>query len=253
VLAGTGDAGPQLTSVTVAYLPRNARPAVTSLTVHPPGVVFQRPFTSNDTEIAGYDPDAAQAQDAGQDSPQPAVGRRMYRKGLQTLQWRAEDPNGDRLGYTIAYRREGESAWHVLRAGLTDPIFVWDTTSVPDGRYVVRITASDALVNAPSDALDGTRESGGFDVDNTAPVIDIAPPAGAPGVVRVTVRDAHAGVQRVEYAIGGERWQVVYPADGLSDSREETYEIRLPSPADRARLVIRATDVLENVATAVAR
>ncbi|HUF23074.1 MAG TPA: hypothetical protein VMN81_03020 [Vicinamibacterales bacterium] len=253
VLAGAGDAGPQLTSVTVAYLPRNARPAVTSLTVHPPGVVFQRPFTSNDTEIAGYHPDAAQEHDLGQDAPQPAVGRRMYRKGLQTLQWRAEDPNGDRLSYTIAYRREGESAWHVLRGGLTDPIFVWDTTSVPDGRYVVRITASDALVNAPGDALDGTRESDGFDVDNTAPVIDIAPAGGAPGVVRVTVRDAHAGVQRVEYAIGGERWQLVYPADGLSDSRQETYEIRLPSPADRARLVIRATDVLQNVATAVAR
>lgn len=253
VLEGTGDAGPQLTSVTVAYLPRNGRPAVTSLTVHPPGVVFQRPFTSNDTEIAGYDPGAAQEPEPGQDTPQPAVGRRMYRKGLQTLQWRAEDPNGDRLGYAIAYRREGESAWHVLRAGLTDPIFVWDTTSVPDGRYVVRVTASDALVNAPSDALDGTRESAGFDVDNTAPVIDIAPAAGAPGVVRVTVRDAHAGVQRVEFAVGGERWQVVYPADGLSDSREETYEIRVPSPADRARLVIRATDVLQNVATAVAR
>lgn len=253
VLAGTGDAGPQLTSVTVAYLPRNARPAVTSLTVHPPGVVFQRPFSSNDAEIAGYDPGAGQEPELAQDAPAPAVGRRMYRKGLQTLQWRAEDPNGDRLAYSVSYRREGESVWHVLRAGLADPIFVWDTTSVPDGRYVVRITASDALVNAPSEALDGTRESDGFDVDNTAPVIDIAAAGSAPGVVRVTVRDAHAGVQRVEYAIGGERWQLVYPADGLSDSREETYEIRLPSPADRARLVIRATDVLQNVATAVAR
>jgi hypothetical protein len=44
---------------------------------------------------------------------------------------------------------------------------------------------------------------------------------------------------------------VVYPVDGLSDSREEVYEIRLASAADRARLVIRATDVLNNVATAV--
>jgi hypothetical protein len=195
VLAGGGDGGPQLTSVTVAYLPRNARPVVTSLTVHPPGVVFQRPFTSNDAEIAGFDGSAAQDPEAGADSPQPAVGRRMYRKGLQTLQWRAEDPNGDRMSYAIAYRREGESAWRPLRSGLTDPIFVWDTTSVPDGRYVVRVTASDALVNAPAEALEGTRESDGFDVDNTAPVITVAPASAAsPAVVRVTVRDAHAGV-----------------------------------------------------------
>lgn len=255
LLGTTGnDAGPQLTSVTVAYLPRNARPSVTSLTVHPPGVVFQRPFTSNDAEIAGFEPGTASpdADGPGQDGTQPAVGRRMYRKGLQTFQWRAEDPNSDRLSYAVAYRREGEAAWHPLRAGLADPIVVWDTTSVPDGRYVVRVTASDGTVNAPSDALDGTRDSEGFDVDNTAPVIVVAPPAAAPGVVRVTVRDAHAGVQRVEYAIGGERWQVIYPADGLSDSREEVFEIRLPSAADRARLVIRATDVLQNVATAVA-
>jgi hypothetical protein len=176
----------------------------------------------------------------------------MYRKGLQTFQWRATDPNDDRLTYAVSYRREGESAWRLLRAGVTDPIFVWDTTSVPDGRYVVRITATDLSVNAPGDALEGARESDGFDVDNTAPVITIAPAsAQTPAIVRVTVRDAHSGVQRVEFAIGGEKWQVVYPSDGLSDSREEVYEITLPAAADRARLVIRATDVLQNVSTAV--
>lgn len=252
-LSGTGNAGPELTSVTVAYLPRNARPSVTSLTVHPPGVVFQRPFSSNEAEVAGFDPPAGQPDDAaGQDGSQPTVGRRMYRKGLQTFQWRAEDPNGDRLTYSVTYRREGEAAWRPLRSGLADPIFVWDTTSVPDGRYVVRITATDGPVNAPAEALDGVRESDSFDVDNTAPVITVTPVAtGQPSTtVRVMVRDAHSGVQRVEYAIGGERWQVVYPGDGLSDSREETYQITLPAAADRARLVIRATDVLQNVATA---
>ena len=249
VLSGSGEAGPQLTSVTVAYLPRNSRPAVASLTVHPPGVVFQRPFSSNDAEIAGFDSGAGAQDDSPGDGPQPTVGRRMYRKGLQTFQWRADDPNGDRLTYAITYRREGESVWRLLRDGIADPIFVWDTTSVPDGRYAVRVSASDAAVNTPAEAMDGTRDSDGFDIDNTAPVITIAPAGSAAGVVRVTVRDAQSGVQRVEFAIGGEKWQVVYPADGLSDSREEVYEIRLPSAADRARLVIRATDVLQNVAT----
>jgi hypothetical protein len=251
VLTGTGDASPQLTSVTVAYLPRNARPAVNSITVHPPGVVFQRPFSSNEAEIAGFDANGAPDDTPGQPESQPSVGRRMYRKGLQTFQWRADDPNDDRMTYAVSYRREGESSWRVLRNGLSDPIFVWDTTSVPDGRYVVRVTASDIAVNAPADALEGARESDGFDVDNTAPAITLSPASPqTPTVVRVTVRDAHSGVQRVEYAIGGEKWQVVYPADGLSDSREEVYDIKLPSAADRARLVIRATDVLQNVSTA---
>ena len=47
---------PLLTSVTAAYLPRNMRPRVTSITIHPPGTVFQRPFP-NDPEIAGFDGD----------------------------------------------------------------------------------------------------------------------------------------------------------------------------------------------------
>ena len=241
---------PELTSVTVAYLPRNLRPSVTGVTVPPPGVVFQKPFSSSDAEIAGFDNVAAATEPdvAAQEATPPALGRRMYRKGLQTIQWRAEDPNGDQLRYAVAYRREGEAAWHSLREGLADPIIVWDTTSVADGRYVVRITADDGTTNSPAETLTGTHDSEGFDIDNSAPVITVAPrDAGA--AVRVTVRDAQSGVHRVEYALGGDRWQVVYPADGLSDSREETFTITLPSAADRARLVIRATDVLQNVAT----
>ena len=43
-----GDASPMLTSVTTAYLPRNLRPEVTQITVHPPGTVFQQAFNSGD-------------------------------------------------------------------------------------------------------------------------------------------------------------------------------------------------------------
>ena len=54
VLTGKGD-GPVLTSVTAAYLQRNLRPQVRTITVHPPGIVFQKPFTTGDPELAGFD------------------------------------------------------------------------------------------------------------------------------------------------------------------------------------------------------
>src|SRR5262245_47323367 len=136
---------PQVTSVTLAYLPRNSRPVVTSLTAHPPGVVFQRPFSSEDGAIAGLDDAVADARRPPGDNPNtPSPGRRMYQKGLQTLVWKAEDADGDRLTYTLQFRREGEQQWRELRTGLTDPIFVWDTTTVADGRYIVRLIASDS-------------------------------------------------------------------------------------------------------------
>ena len=44
VMTGARGSLPLLTSVTAAYLPRNTRPRVSSITIHPPGTVFQRQF-----------------------------------------------------------------------------------------------------------------------------------------------------------------------------------------------------------------
>src|ERR1700737_908507 len=57
VLAGK-QTTPLLASVTAAYLQRNMRPRVTSLTVHPSGTVFQRPYPTGDPEIAGFEDQA---------------------------------------------------------------------------------------------------------------------------------------------------------------------------------------------------
>ena len=54
-----GKAGtPVLTSVSAAYVQRNLRPKVTSLTVHPAGTVFQKPYPTGDPDIAGFDDQA---------------------------------------------------------------------------------------------------------------------------------------------------------------------------------------------------
>jgi len=246
-------AGAQLTSVTVAYLPKNSRPTVSSLTVHPPGVVFQRPFSSEDGAIAGLDDVTAEARRPPGDSPQPSSpGRRMFQKGLQTFAWKAEDPDTDRLVYTLQFRREGETAWHDLKAGLLDPLFVWDTTSVADGRYVVRVRATDSPTNAADRVLTGDRESDPFDVDNTPPVLTVETSrVGTSTRLTVRARDARSPILKLEYSVAGSPWQVVYPSDGLADSPDERYEITLPADADLTRVVVRATDLLQNVATAV--
>ncbi len=144
VLSGSGE-GPVLTSVTTAYLQRNLRPQVRSVTVHPPGIVYQKPYSTGDPDLAGFEnqttperklTQAAQSQSAGSSS----LGRRTYQKGLETLQWRADDDNDDDLSYEVQYRREGESIWKVLRKDITETILVWDTTTVPNGTYFVRVT-----------------------------------------------------------------------------------------------------------------
>jgi hypothetical protein len=256
--AGSGATG-RLTSVTVAYLPRNSRPVVSAVTVHPPGVVFQRPFSSEEGAIAGLDEAVAAARRPPGDTPaSPAPGRRMFQRGLQTLAWKAEDEDADRLVYTLQYRREGETNWRELRAGLLDPLYVWDTTSVPDGRYVVRVSASDSTTNSVDRALTGERDSDAIVIDNTPPQITVtATRAGSGTAARATlsvrVLDAMSPIAKLEFAIDGGTWQLMQPADGLADAPDERYEIALPPGTDPARVVVRATDQMQNVATGTGR
>ena len=252
--------GPVLTSVTAAYLPRNLRPEVTSITVHPPGAVFQRPFSTGDMEIAGFEDNTSDgrqptpsASSSSTPSPAtPALGRRTYQKGLQTFVWKADDQNDDRLQYDVFYRREGETSWKALKRALWDPITVWDTTSVPDGTYVLKIAASDAPSNSPATTLIAELESSSFEIDNSPPRIELQPAARANSrTVIFTVRDEQSSVHRVEYSLDGSRWRTVYPKDGIADSRREDFEILLEESEIGRSVLIRATDGMSNVATAV--
>jgi WD40 repeat protein len=262
---GSSSDGPVLTSLTAAYLPRNLRPVVESITVHPPGTVFQKPFSTGEMEIAGFEDNtsdgriAAQANQANASSslstsPSPSLGRKVYQKGLQTFVWKADDDNDDRLVYDIYYRREGETAWKPLKRGLWDPICVWDTTSVPDGTYYVKVTASDSPSNSPATALTGEMESVSFDIDNTPPVIEIqsATRSGASASVKFIVHDEQSAVQRVEYSLDASRWHVAYPLDGINDSRREEFQVTVDDTASAGSIIIRATDAMNNIATAVA-
>jgi hypothetical protein len=257
VLSGSGRAeAPLLTSLTAAYLPRNARPRVTSITVHTPGTVYQRPFPTGEPEIAGFDGDTpdrrAAAQLQGAAGGGPNLGRRVYEKGLLTFIWRAEDENRDDLQFDLQYRREGDTAWHTLKQALTDSIFVWDTTSVPNGRYTVRVLASDTASNSPTTALTGELESTAFDIDNTPPVITVAASRrdGGRTVLAFDVRDDNSAVLKVEYSLDGDKWQAVYPKDGIADSRFEQFELTVTDAQGSAGVVLRAADALNNVSSA---
>jgi sugar lactone lactonase YvrE len=259
ILSGR-NASPVLTSVTAAYLQRNLRPQVRSITVHPPGIVYQKPFTTGDPELAGFEnqttPDrkltnAAMNSQSGSSSS-PALGRRTYQKGLQTLVWRAEDDNDDELAYDVLYRREGETAWRPLRRQLTDPILVWDTTTVPNGTYFVKIVASDSPSNSSAVALAGEMDSEAFEIDNTASTIVVGGVRsdGNREIVSFEVRDDHSPVQRVEVSQDGQMWRSVFPADGIADSRVERYEVTVEGGLGQRGITIRVSDMMNNVATA---
>ena len=180
------------------------------------------------------------------------VGRKTYSKGLQTLQWRATDENDDELSYDVLYRREGETAWKALRKGIAETILVWDTTTVPNGTYIVRIVASDAPSNPADSALVGEMDSASFEIDNAPPAITVQAPTVANGrtTVSLEVRDDNSPIQKVEYSLDGVEWKSAFPVDGIADSRAERYTITIQCELGPRGLSLRAQDALNNVATA---
>jgi hypothetical protein len=260
VLLGKGAAGPVLDSITTAYLQRNLRPLVQSITMHPPGEVFQRPLTvTGEIEILGSEPGEGPEIRSGAPIPArpsmaatpTAYSRRFYQRGMQTFSWKAEDPNGDTLVYDVQYRTLGDTRLRTLRKGVSEAVLAWDTSTVPNGRYLIRVTARDTASNPEPLALSGEKESTPFDVDNTPPDVGASLLAGGRRV-RALVKDDDSLIKKAEYSVDGGRWHEVHPTDGINDAREESYEIAPEASAEAGPhlVVVRATDLLGNVATA---
>jgi hypothetical protein len=226
------------------------------VTVYPPGIVFQKPYTTGEPELAGFEdqttPERKLAMEAALQGSGSALGRRAYSKGLETLQWRADDENGDELVYDILFRREGETSWKTLRKAVADTIIVWDTNTVPNGTYFIKVVASDGPANPIGIALSGERESSAFDIDNTPPAITVAGARVDRGKTIVTfdVKDDHSPIQRVEFSEDGQLWRGVFPTDGIADSRQEHYELAVDGTLSDRGLTLRALDSMNNVETA---
>jgi sugar lactone lactonase YvrE len=255
VLNGSGE-GPVLTSVTAAYLQRNLRPQVRSITIHQPGIVFQKPYSTGDPDLAGFEnqttPDRKLTQAAQSSQSASSLGRRTYQKGLQTIVWRADDENDDDLSYDVWYRREGDTGWNALRRNLTDSILVWDTATVPNGTYFIKIVASDAPSNPVATALSGELESAAFEIDNTPPQITVtsARVDGTRTLVVFDVKDDHSPILRAEISQDGLIWRAAFPVDGIADSKSEHYEVAIDGTLGPRGLTIRASDSMNNVSTA---
>lgn len=251
-----GQPSPELQSVTLAYKPHNVRPTVTSVTVLPQGTVFQKPYSSTDPDLSGFEGQSTPARrlaQAVQSSGSGAgTGRRTYEAGLRTIQWRADDENDDTLTYRVSYRREDASAWTLLRSDLDEPILVWDTTTVPSGSYVVRVAATDAAGRPGTEALVGEADSLPFDVDTTPPTVEVVvgPTDGAGVHVRCTVTDDYSAVERAEASTDGAHWAVLDASDGMPDTPRETFDLVLPVATTTRSVACRATDALQNTRSA---
>ena len=246
-----GVENPALSWLQLAYVQRNIRPMVREMTLYAAGEAFQRSSgggAGGDSEIAGLDAGTPEIKPpsppGGRSTDSASLGRKVFFKSLRTLTWRAEDANGDTLKYDVLYRLEGAPQFTKLREGLEAPVFTWDTATVPSGRYVFRVIARDQTSNPEGRGLSYERDTEAFDVDNEPPTIQATVNG---SLVKVVVNDAVNAIRKAEWAKEAGTWADLSPIDGVADSREEVFEVRLEAILPAA-IVLRATDAFGNVA-----
>ncbi len=253
--------------VSLSYLPKNVAPTIDGIVLQNPGVRIQ--------SVAGPPPGGTPSQTVQLRMPPPPPGQPgtfvappqaekqsqrfepppqgIAQKGWQSVVWSARDENDDEMGYTIYYRGEGEKNWKLLKDKVEHKFYSWDTTSMPDGAYYLKIVASDAPSNPPEDALTAERESDRFEVDNTPPVVENlrAESASLEVHVRFEARDSFSAIARAEYSLDADDWKLVFPAGRLTDAPQETYELRLRGLAPGEHTVaVRVFDQFENTTSA---
>jgi hypothetical protein len=225
--------------VRLVYLPRNVRPEISAVNVLSPNVALQSLIPSGIDATGDASNLSAGAGAPSSPSPPP---RRTIQRGALALQWQVEDRNGDSLEHAIYYRALDESAFRLLKDRVRDVFYTVDAQTIPDGRYLFRIVASDAPSNPRYRALTGERISEPVEIDNTPPLVRVlnyaAPSASGERRVRFQVEDATGSIRRADVSINGQAWETVFPEDGIADSRTEAYSIRVPPSAVAGETVV---------------
>ena len=222
VRADFGSARTVLRDLTIYYQPQNQRPLVTELTV--------------DDDNPTRRPSAASR---GEKPRSPVV----------KLRWRVENNDGDELVYRLYFRQEGESNWKPI--GGPDPLtrteYDWNTESIPDGNYLVKVVASDERSNPREDALEHALTSAPFLVDNRKPeLVDLKV---AYPYASGRAHDSFSAISELAYSIDGGDWQPFAPRDGIFDDPNEEFSVKLPGKlaAGTHSLAVRAVDAADNV------
>ena len=179
----------------------------------------------------------------------PEAGDRI--SGTVDMTWQARDPDRDTLSYQAAVSTDLAESWEELKAGLTETTYEWDTTERDDGRYVVRITASDVR-SVPEDPRTA-KDTVIVWVDNTAPQVMLfrtSVSVGEDRRVQATgmASDATSPIRSVEYRVDEGEWSSL-PLPAIEASLTDFSVATDALAVGEHTLEVRAFDGAGNLAT----
>lgn len=222
-----------LNKIQIAYMQDNRAPQVTAVTVNT-GQTANQP-----ADMSDGDSDEGPSE-APPMPPMPSQGKKANKQFRVT--WKASDPNGDQMRYDVSLRRVETPYWIEVQKDFTPIMMTWDSQSVPDGQYEVKVVASDSFDNPLGMGLTGARVSDPFTVDNTPPAINnlkcsLTPEGNV--LIQADLVDELSEISGAWVKINaGKDWQYLAPADELYDSKTERLETLLPIKTEKDPIMI---------------
>ena len=187
----------------------------------------------------------------------PALGyagteKRSFRRGSQAFVFHVADPNGDQLEFGLRLLPETGAPIELERAW-KDKFFTFDTLVVPDGKYRLEATASDAPSQPMNLALGSTWRTAPFVIDHTPPVIsELSAVREGDGVrVHFTAKDQTSVLREAAISADGDGWVQVAPETRVFDTKEAVFDVLVPRERIKgARVLVRVVDAANNEQTA---
>jgi hypothetical protein len=248
-MKGTAGTTPILNSVTLAYLPQNSPPVMKSVNVTTQATAASAAKAASASTSAAY---SVTVSDSSDSSPSTGTSTQtLPRASTQqiTVSWQADDPDGDRLVYTVYFRSEDATQWMVLKSGTHDSSMTFDGDILADGKYFFRVVASDREANPPSSARESQMTSSPILIDNTPPTVTVGTMrySGGTAHVEFEAADAASPLRHCEYSLDAGSWIPMDSADGVVDSLRERFVLDLTglTPGEHL-LVLRAGDSANN-------
>jgi hypothetical protein len=249
-LASTrGGATPSVESVTVHWANRNLPPVWDGVDTLPPGLVVTRNAPPDDIGIERVPLETQKLIPA---LAYAGAEKHSFRRGAQAFGFRVTDPNGDQLQFRIRLLPE-TGAPIELETAWKERFFTFDTLVVPDGKYRLEVTASDAASQPFNAALTSVWRTPAFIVDHTPPVISAltAVPEGDGVRVKFQARDETSVLKSAALSADGSAWLELVPEDGLFDTRDKTFNALVPRDRVKGnRVLVRVVDAKNNEQTA---
>jgi len=145
--------------------------------------------------------------------------------------WSSSDPDGDPVDVAISFRPHDGGEWTEAGGSVTigdEGNFVWQVDELAEGAYRVRAVATDQPGNPPGEArIASERPEMHVVVDRTPPRIEVA--EAADGTLEVRLSDRHSVIRRLELIRDGRVRFTFRPLDGVADSQDERFRVRLPA------------------------